>query len=90
MKGLRSASRVYISSPLVRRFAAHKVNTLQFVGNSAFPLLLISTLLCALSLFVSDVHCVVRGDGPRPQKRLVYSYPVVGNLGFLTDVESLW
>ena len=40
------------------------------------------------SVRVGDVDCVVRGGGPRPQKFFVYSYPVEGNLSFLTDALS--
>ena len=37
------------------------------------------------SVRVGDVDCVMRGGDPRPQKVLVYGYPVEGNSNLLTD-----
>ena len=39
------------------------------------------------SVRVGDVNGVVHGGGARPQK-LVYGYPVEGNLSFSTDALS--
>ena len=87
-----TASRVDISSAIVRLFSAYKVNAVQFVGNSARVTFSSASDREAVMRFesvrVGDVDCVVRGGGPGPQKVLVYSYPVEGNLSFLTDALS--
>ena len=67
-----AVSHVEISSAIVHRFTAYKVNAVQFVGN-------LSTFSSASdrdavmrfeSVCVGDVYYVVRGGGPCPQKVL--------------------
>ena len=77
-----AASRVDISSTIVNRFTAYKVNAVQFVGNLA------RVTFSSASVRVGDIDCVVRGGGPRPQKVFVYGYPVEGNSNLLTDALS--
>ena len=73
-----TASRVDISSAIVRLFSAYKVNAVQFVGNSARVTFSSASDRDAVMRFesvrVGGVDCVVRGVGPRPQKVFVYSY----------------
>ena len=87
-----TAFQVDISSAIVRRFSAYKVNAVQFVGNLARVTFSSASDRDAVMRFesarVGDVDCVVRGGDPRPQKVFVYSYPVEGNLSFLTDALS--
>ena len=78
-----AASRVEISSAIVHRFTAYKVNAVQFVGNLARVTFFSSAsdrdaVMHFESVRVGDVDCVVRGGGPRPQKVFVYGYPVKG------------
>ena len=84
-----AASRVEISSAIVHRFTAYKVNAVQFVGNLARVTFSSASDRDAVMRFksvrVGDVDCVVRGGGPRPQKAFVYGYPVEGNSNLLTD-----
>ena len=84
-----AASRVDISSAIVNRFTAYKVNAVQFVGNLARVTFSSASdrnaVMCFESVCVGDVDCVVRGGGPRPQKVFVYGYPVEGNSNLLTD-----
>ena len=85
-----AASRVDISSAIVNRFTAYKVNAVQFVGNLArvtfSPASDRDAVMRFESVRVGDVDCVVRGGGPRPQKVFVYGYPLNSNL--LTDSLS--
>ena len=87
-----AASRVDISSAIVHRFTAYEVNAVQFVGNLARVTFSSASdrddVMRFESVRVGDVICLVRGGGPRPQKVFVYSYPVEGNLSFLTDALS--
>ena len=87
-----AASRVDISSAIVNRFTAYKVNAVQFVGNLARVTFSSASDCDAVMRFesvrVRDVDCVVRGGGPRPQKVFVYGYPVEGNSNLLTDALS--
>ena len=86
------ASRVDISSAIVNRFTAYKVNAVQFVGNLARVTFSSASDRDAVMRFESvrggDVDCVVRGGGPHPQKVFVYGYPVEGNSNLLTDALS--
>ena len=87
-----AASRVEISSAIVHRFTAYKVNAIQFVGNLARVTFSSASDRDAVMRFesvcVGDVDCVVRRGGPRPQKVFVYGYPVEGNSNLLTDALS--
>ena len=84
-----TVSPVEISSAIVNRFTAYKVNAVQFVGNLARVTFSSASDRDAVmrleSVRVGDVDCVVRGGGPRPQKVFVYCYPVEGNSNLLTD-----
>lgn len=84
-----AVSRVEISSAIVHRFTAYKVNAVQFVGNLARVTFSSASDRDAVMRFesvrVGDVDCIVRGGGPRPQKVFVYSYPVEGNSNLSTD-----
>ena len=74
-KSPAAVSRVEISSAIVRRFTAYKVNAVQFVGNLARVTFSSVSDRDAVMRFesvrVGDVDCVVRGAGPRPQKVFV-------------------
>ena len=87
-----AVSRVEMSSAIVNRFTAYKVNAVQFVGNLARVTFSSASDRDAVMRFesvrVGDVDCVVRGGGPRPQKVFVYGYPVEGNSNLLTDALS--
>ena len=87
-----AASRVDISSTIVNRFTAYKVNAVQFVGNLARVTFSSASDRDAVmrfeSVHVGDIDCVVRRGGPRPQKVFVYGYPVEGNSNLLTDALS--
>ena len=87
-----AVSLVEISSAIVNRFTAYKVNAVQFVANLARVTFSSAsdrdTVLRLESVRVGDVDCVVRGGGPRPQKVVVYGYPVEGNSNLLTDALS--
>ena len=87
-----AASRVDISSAIVNRFTAYKVNTVQFVGNLARVTFSSASDHDAVmhfeSVCVGDVDCVLHGGGPRPQKLFVYGYPVEGISNLLTDALS--
>ena len=87
-----AVSRVEMSSAIVNRFTAYKVNAVQFVGNLARVTFSSASDRDAVmrleSVRVGDVDCVVRGGGPRPQKVFVYGYPVEGNSNLLTDALS--
>ena len=87
-----AVSRVEISSAIVHRFTAYKVNAVQFVGILARVTFSSASDRDAVmrleSVRVGDVDCVVRGGGPRPQKVFVYGYPVEGNSNLLTDALS--
>ena len=76
-----AASRVEISSAIVHRFTAHKVNAVQFVGNLARVTFSSASDRDAFMRFesggVGDVDCVVRGGGP-----------VEGKSNLLTDALS--
>ena len=65
-----AASRVDISSAIVRCSATYKVNAVHFVGNSATITFSSASDRDAVMRFesvrVGDVDCIVRGDGPRP------------------------
>ena len=84
--------RVGMSSAIVNRFTAYKVNAVQFVGNLARVTFSSASDCDAVmrleSVRVGDVDCVVRGGGPRPQKVFVYGYPVEGNSNLLTEALS--
>ena len=64
-----AASSVDISSAIVNCFTAYKVNAVEFVGNLARVTFSSASDRDAV-IRVGDVDCVVRGDGPRPQKVL--------------------
>lgn len=66
-----AASRVDISSAIVHRFAAYKVNAVHFVGKAARRTFSSASdrdaVMCFESARVGDLDCIVRGVGPRPQ-----------------------
>ena len=72
-----ASSRVYISSAIVHRFTAYKVNAVQFV--CIFARVTFSSasdrdaVMRFESVSIGDVDCVVRGGGPRAQKVLFFS-----------------
>ena len=86
------ASRVNISSAIVNRFTAYKVNAVKFVGNLARVTFSSASDRDAVMHFesvrVGEDDCVVRGGGPRPQKVFVYGYPVEDNSNLLNDALS--
>lgn len=59
-----AASRVHISSAIVRRSAAYKVNAVHFVGNSARITFSSASdrdaVMCFESVRVVDVDCILR------------------------------
>ena len=67
-----ATSSVEISSAIVHRFTAYKVNAVQFVGNLARVTFSSASDRDAVMRFefvrVEDVDSVVRGGGPRPHK----------------------
>ena len=87
-----AVSRVKISSAIVHRFTAYKVNAVQFVGSLARVTFSSPSDRAAVmrmeTVRVGDVDCVVRGGGPRSQKVFVYGYPVEGNSNLLFDALS--
>ena len=87
-----AASRVDISSTIVNRFTAYKVNAVQFVGNLARVTFSSASDRDAVMRFesvcVGDVDYVVCGGVPRPQKVFVYGYPVEDNSNLLTGALS--
>ena len=89
MKFPAAVSRVEISSAIVHRFTAYKVNAVQFVGNLARVTFSSASDRDAVMRFesvrVGDVDCVFR---PCPQKGFVYGYPVESNSNLLTDALS--
>ena len=87
-----AASRVDISSAIVNRFTAYKVNAVEFVGNLARVTFSSASgrdaVMCFESVCIGDVDIVVRRGGPCPQKVFVYGYPVEGYSNLLTDALS--
>ena len=87
-----AVSCVEISSAIVQRFTAYKVNAVHFVGYLARATFSSATDSEAVMHFgsvrVGDFDFVVRRGGNRPQKVFVYGYPIEGNTNLLTDASS--